>query len=404
MNKICQSCGKTGLITFLSLGNMPLVNSLLEEKDLDKIENKYPLDVAFCPHCSLVQITEVIPPEILFSDYVYFSSFSDTVLQNAKNIVEQSVSRYNLNSESLVIELASNDGYLLQYYKEHDVPVLGVEPAKNIAQVANDRGISTISEFFNEDLAIKLSNEGKKADIIHANNVLAHVSDINSFVAGIENLLKDNGTAIIETPYVRDLIDHTEFDTIYHEHLYYYSLTSVSNLFRRHNLVIQSVERIPIHGGSLRLFIGKSRFVKPDYTVKNLMAEETILGICEIGFYKNFAKKVEFLKKNLVSILQTLKNNGNHIAAYGAAAKGCILLNYFGIESNMIDFVADRSTYKQNHYMPGVHIPICPPEKLLENHPDYTIILAWNFADEIIQQQCKYTGRFIIPIPEIKII
>ena len=404
---VCHSCGQKDLITFLSLGRTPLANSLPAKEDLAKPEATYPLDVAFCPHCALVQITETVPAEILFREYLYFSSFSDTVLQNAREVVERLIPQRHLNSKSLVVELASNDGYLLQYYKQYGIPVLGIEPAVNIAKVANEHGIPTLPEFFGEELALKLKKEGQQADIVHANNVLAHVSNLNSFVAGIEYLLKDGGMAVIESPYVKDLIDRGEFDTIYHEHLCYYSLTSLTYLFGQHNLVIQNVERIPIHGGTLRLFVGKQGFANPGQAVQELMAEEAAWGAGRPEFYQSFAQKVEALKEELVGLLQDLKKKGKRIAAYGAAAKGCTLLTYFGIGQETIDFVVDRSIYKQGRYMPGTHLPILPPSKLLEVQPDYVLMLSWNFAEEIMRQQaefCSRGGKFIIPVPSVKVI
>jgi SAM-dependent methyltransferase len=404
---VCHSCGQTGLITFLSLGRTPLANSLPAKEDLDKPEATYPLDAAFCPHCGLVQITETVPAEILFKEYLYYSSFSDTVLQNAREVVERLIPQRHLNSKSLVVELASNDGYLLQYYTQYGIPVLGIEPAENIAKLANEHGIPTIPEFFGEELAVRLKKEGKQADIIHANNVLAHVSNLNSFVAGIECLLKDGGIAVIESPYVKDLIDRGEFDTIYHEHLCYYSLTSLTYLFGQHNLVIQDVERISIHGGTLRLFVGKQGFAGPGPAVLELMAEEAACGAGSLDYYQDFAQKVEALKKELVDLLQDLKKKGKRIAAYGAAAKGCTLLTYLGIGQETLDFVVDRSTYKQGRYMPGTHLPILPPAQLLEVQPDYVLLLSWNFAEEIMRQQAEYRargGQFIIPVPSIKVV
>jgi SAM-dependent methyltransferase len=404
---VCHSCGQSGLITFLSLGNTPLANSLPTKEQLDQKEEIFPLDVAFCPNCSLVQITEIVPPEKLFRDYLYFSSFSDTVLQNARDVVERLIPQRHLSSKSLVIELASNDGYLLQYYQQYGIPVLGIEPAINIAKVAVEHGIPTLPEFFSEEVALKLQKKGNCADIIHANNVLAHVSNLNSFVAGIEHLLKDNGIAVIESPYVKDLIDRGEFDTIYHEHLCYYSLTSLNHLFTRHGLVIVDVERIPIHGGTLRVFVGKRRFATPGQVVLDLLAEETAWGVDQMDFYKDFGQKVESLKKQLVTLLKDLRGKGKRIAAYGAAAKGCTLLNYFGIGVDTIEYVVDRSTYKQGRYMPGIHLPILPPEKLLEDQPDYVVMFSWNFAEEIMLQQVEYRhrgGKFIIPVPSVKVV
>lgn len=405
-NFSCRSCGHSELDLILSLGKTPLANRLLTEKQLTENEPYYPLDVVFCPQCSLVQITETVPPEILFKDYFYFSSFSDTALENANNIAYYLINEYQLNQDSLVIEIASNDGYLLQNYQQKNVPVLGIEPAENIAKIAiEEKGINTISEFFNAELAEKLRLDNKQADIIHANNVLAHVAELNSFVEGISILLKPEGIAVIEVPYVKDLIDNCEFDTIYHEHLCYFSLTALNNLFSSHNLTLFDVEKIAIHGGTLRIFVGKNK--TQSHRLKNLLKEEQSLGINHFNYYQHFAQKVKGLKSNLLKLLQQLKSENKKIAVYGASAKGSTLLNYFKLGKETIDFVVDRSTIKQNHYTPGTHLPIYDPIKLLEIMPDYVLLLTWNFAEEILQQQTEYRqkgGKFIIPIPELKII
>ena len=388
---------------------MPLANALLTEAQLVEAERTYPLELVFCPGCTLVQITEAVPPERLFREYLYFSSFSDALLQHAQKLSSRIVKERGLNKDSLVVEIASNDGYLLQYYKQAGVPIVGVEPAVNVAQVAQEkRGIPTVSEFFGRELADRLRQQGKTADVIHAHNVLAHVADLNGFVRGIQLLLKPEGLAVIEVPYLRDLIDGCEFDTIYHEHLCYFSLTALARLFGRHRMKIRNVERIPIHGGSLRLFVTQGDSADPqDPAVTRLLEEEAAWGVDRLDFYRSFARQVEETKLALCGLLSELKRKGKRLAAYGAAAKGSTLLNYCGVGAETLDFVADRSTYKQGRYMPGVRLPIYPPSKLLEAMPDYVLLLTWNFSDEILAQQAAFRrggGKFIIPIPEVRIV
>ncbi len=385
---------------------MPLANALLRKEQLNQPEPMYPLDLAFCPHCALVQITETVLPEKLFREYLYFSSFSDTMLQHAKELVGRLIATRHLDKGSLVLEVASNDGYLLQYYQKEGIPVLGIEPAVNVARVAQqERGIPTLCEFFGKELARQLRERGQRADVIHAHNVLAHVADLNGFVCGIQLLLKDGGVAVIEVPYVKDLIDHVEFDTIYHEHLCYFSLTTLDQLFRRHRLQIVDVERIPIHGGCLRIFMSHRAELSP--TVRDLLQEEASWGVAQIASYQGFAGRVKQLRTDLLALLKDLKAQDKRIAVYGASAKGSTLLNYFGLGRETLDFVVDRSTAKQGRYTPGTHLPIYAPEKLLDAKPDYVLLLTWNFADEILVQQEEYRkggGRFIIPIPELKVV
>jgi SAM-dependent methyltransferase len=392
----------------LSLGSMPLANALVTAAQLDQPESTYPLELAFCPRCSLVQITETVPPEELFRDYLYFSSFSDTMLSHAQAIVERVLEWRPLDANNLAVEIASNDGYLLQYYKRAGIPVLGIEPAINIARVAQDeRGIRTLTDFFDAETATRLVEQGERADVVHANNVLAHVPDLNGFVRGLGLLLKPEGVAIIEVPYVKDLIDRCEFDTIYHEHLCYFSLTALNQLFERHGLAIQWVERLAIHGGSLRIFVGVDNGVPRAAAVTELLDEETQWGVNRLDFYQDFARRVAELKTSLRNFVFDLKDQKLRLAAYGAAAKGSTLLNYFGIGRSELDFVVDRSTHKQGRYMPGVRLPICSPAKLLEEMPSHVLLLTWNFADEILSQQAEYRrrgGKFIIPIPELRVV
>jgi hypothetical protein len=385
----------------------PLANSLVAPEMLDRPEPTYPLDLAFCAACSLVQITETVPPEVLFRDYVYFSSFSDTMLRHASALAEELVAERGLGADSLVVEAASNDGYLLKVYRALGVGVLGVEPARNIAVAAEASGIPTIAEFFDSDLARRLAAEGRSADVFHAHNVLAHVAGLNDFVGGIAAVLAEDGVAVIEVPYVKDMLDRCEFDTIYHEHLCYFSLTALDALVRRHRLRLADVERVPTHGGSLRLRVGHETATTPGDAVDALLEEERAWGVHDPSTYRAFAAKVRELETALVELLGSLRAQGARIAAYGAAAKGSTLLNVFGIGPETIDFVADRSTHKQGKYMPGVRIPIAPPERLLDERPDYVVILAWNLKDEVVAQQDDYRragGRFIVPVPVPEVI
>lgn len=392
--------------SILSLGHTPLANALLREDQLDEGESRWPLELAWCPDCSLAQITETVPPEILFREYAYFSSFSDTMVAHARSIADRMRTTRNLNSSSLAVEIASNDGYLLQWYHKAGIPVLGIEPAQNIAKVAeSERGVRTISEFFGSDVAERLSQSGEKADVIHANNVLAHVADLNGVVAGFAKLLKPDGVVVVEAPYLKDLIDHVEFDTIYHEHLCYFSLTALTRLFQQHGLTIVDVERLAIHGGSLRIFAVHSASAVTQPSVVRLLEEEAT-WVRDGASYKTFGSRVESLRGELTRLLERLKSEGKRIAVYGASAKGSTLMNFFGIGSEMIDFVVDRSTIKQGLYTPGTRLKICDPSRLVEDQPDYCLLLTWNFADEILKQQSTYRrhgGKFIIPIPEVRV-
>ena len=399
----CRGCGISKLVVVLDLGNMPLANAILTQEDLARPEPLYPLALAYCPECWLVQITETVSPDLLFREYTYFSSVSDAFVEHSRVIAERLIAERGLGAGSLVIELASNDGYLLQHYAGAGVPVLGIDPARNIAEVATARGVPTLPEFFTSDLADELVRTGRAADVVHANNVIAHVPDLNGFVAGIARILKPTGVAVIETPYVRELVERLEFDTIYHEHLFYHSLTALSRVFVRNGLTIVNVERIPVHGGSLRVFAMRSGTEEPVKAVASLLAEESKVGLCTPEYYGAFAGRVETLGHELRTMLTDLRSRGHSVAAYGAAAKGAVLLNAFKIGPDLITFVADRSPHKQGHLMPGVHIPIVAPEELAARKPEECLLLAWNFADEILAQQSEYRrlgGKFIVPVPK----
>jgi SAM-dependent methyltransferase len=403
----CRSCGGAGLAPVLDLGQMPLSDRLVTDAMIrNETEPRFPLELAFCRECALVQILETVPPEVLFdADYPYYSSFSAALLKHSRENALELIELRTLGRDSLVIELASNDGYLLKNFVEHGIPVLGIDPAPGPAAAAEKVGVPTRNTFFTETLARQLVAEDKSADVIIANNVLAHVADTNGFVRGIAKLLKPTGVAVIEVPYVRDLIEHTEFDTIYHEHLCYFSVTALDNLFQRNGLWLNEVRRLPIHGGSLRLYIEPVQ--KPRPNVDTLLDEERNAGMTTAPYYATFAERVESLLEQVRAILRDLKTQGKGIAAYGAAAKGAIMLNALGLGADTYEFVVDRNVHKQGKRMPGVNVPILDPGELLSRMPDYTLILPWNFKDEILEQQAEYRkrgGKFIVPIPKPAIV
>lgn len=401
----CRACD-TPIAEFFSLGEMPLVNAFLK-KDEIALEKKYDLSVGFCPNCYLVQLMETVPPEELFRHYIYFSSTSSSFLEHCKITADYLTKRLKLGPQSLVLEIASNDGAQLQYFKQLGVQILGVDPAQNIAKLADEKGIPTIPEFFNYNFAKKLKEEKNiQADLVFGANVLAHVPEIIDFVKGVKEVLKPNGTAVFEFPYLKGLMEK-KFDIIYHEHVFYYSLLALRNLFKTADLEIYDVERTPMQGGSLRIFVCHHNNFKISKNVKDLITEELNNGFDKLETYQELNTKVMNLKNELINFIDNLKKEGKRIAAYSAPAKGNILLNYFGIGKQYLDFIVDKSEAKQGLYTPGTHLLVYPPDKIYQEKPDYLLILCWNIADEVIEQLEDYHnqgGKFIIPIPQIKII
>lgn len=394
--------------TFVDLGISPLANSYLTAAQLNHAEPFYPLHVRVCDRCFLAQLEPVSDPRDIFSDYAYFSSYSDTWLEHARLYTDLVVPRLGLNSKSWVIEIASNDGYLLQYFKAKGIPVLGIEPAGNVAEKAIQRGIPTKVMFFGEETARDLIADGKKADLIIGNNVLAHVPNLNGFVAGLELLLAPHAVITLEFPHLLRLIEENQFDTIYHEHVYYFSLLSVSKLFARHALTIFDVEELPTHGGSLRIYACHSEDKEKTISdrVTDLLTRESAAGLNTLARYVSFQDQVKKTKRSLLQFLISAKEEGKSIVGYGAPAKGNTLLNYCGVRNDFIDYTVDRSPHKQGLFLPGTHLPIHSPEKVKETKPDFLLILPWNLKDEVMHQMRfirDWGGRFVVPIPSVQI-
>ena len=403
----CRFCDKQDIFKFLELGTMPLANSFLTEQELTCVdEPAYPLDVFFCERCGLVQIEHVVSPDLLFKDYIYFSSTSDRVHIHARYLAQSFQKRLGLDRDSLVIEIASNDGTVLQYFKEAGVRIVGVEPAGNIAQVATQAGIETCNDFFNTVTAAKLQESYGEADVILGRHVFAHVPQIHDFVKGLKKLLSPMGAVVIEAPYLIDFVEKNEFDTVYHEHYSYLSVRAMSYLFNLYDMELFDVERVDIHGGSILYFIGHKGAHSVSVSVPELLAKELEKGLDKKETYLDFSRRVMENRDILMTLLEELKSAGKRVAAYGAPAKGNTLLNYCGITTDLVAYTVDKSPHKQKLFTPGSHLPVYHPDKLAEDKPDYVLLLAWNFAEEILSQQKAYLdggGKFIFPIPKVKV-
>jgi 2-polyprenyl-3-methyl-5-hydroxy-6-metoxy-1,4-benzoquinol methylase len=402
----CRFCGASLRTTMVDLGMSPLANAYLTAEQLHQMEPFYPLRVYVCEHCWLVQLEALTTPESIFADYAYFSSYADSWLQHAQAYVAMAVPRFGLTTTSQVIEIASNDGYLLRYFVAQGIPVLGIEPAANVAAVAQQRGITTLVQFFGEAVATQLAAQGMQADLVVANNVLAHVPQLNDFVRGLKPLLKPHGVVTLEFPHVLRLMVERQFDTIYHEHFSYFSLYAVRAVFAAHGLTLFDVDELPTHGGSLRIYARHSEDESHPVTprIANLLVREEAAGLQHVETYLAFAEEVKATKRRCLDFFLQAKQHKKSLAGYGAPAKGNTLLNYLGVRTDFLDYTVDRSPHKQGHFLPGTHIPILHPDVITTTKPDYLVILPWNLQAEIRQQMAHirmWGGQFVTLIPDV---
>jgi SAM-dependent methyltransferase len=408
MGHSCRFCARPLRHVVVDLGVSPLANSYLRREDLDKPESFYPLRPMLCESCFLVQLPEVAPPESIFTDYAYFSSYSSSWVRHAERYAEAVIERFGLGAGQQVIEIASNDGYLLRHFRDRGVPVLGIEPARNVAAAAQEAGIPTLVEFFGVELARRLAAEGRRADLLVANNVLAHTPRLNDFVAGIAAVLQPRGVATLEFPHLVRLVAENQFDTIYHEHFSYFSFTTAMAVFDRHGLELFDVEELPTHGGSLRVYARRAGSGPPPGSrVGELLERERELGVTTLDYYRDFGARVEESKRALLEFLIGARRDGRRIAGYGAPAKGNTLLNYCGVRTDFLEFTVDKSPHKQGLYLPGTRIPILPPEELARARPDYVLILPWNLRHEIVAEMngvAGWGGRFLVAIPKVEVV
>ncbi len=409
INSKCRFCGEDLQHTFVDLGMSPLCESYVSAEQLNAMEPFYPLHVYVCGKCFLVQLDEYVNPDHIFTEYAYFSSFSDSWLKHSENYVDMAIQRFGLDRNSHVVELASNDGYLLQYFVARGVPCLGVEPALNVAEEAVKKGVPTLTDFFGVETARRMAAEGRSADLLLGNNVLAQVPDLNDFVGGMKILLKPGGVVTMEFPHLVRLMEKSQFDTIYHEHFSYFSFYTVERIFSAHGLTLFDVEELPTHGGSLRIFACHNDDGSREVSgrVLEMKAREEKFGITSLETYADFAEQVRETKRKLLEFLIAARREGKEVAGYGAPGKGNTLLNYCGIRTDFLNYTVDRNPYKQGKFLPGTHIPIFSPDKIRETKPDYLFILPWNFKEEIMEQNAyirEWGGKFVIPIPEVRII